>query len=354
MATFSIGELSNILALCESVVPKRANRPLLEHVLLRNGKVYATDLESWLVVDGDQPEDVECLLPADIRKLICTAKSEVTLETLSHGLRFVGNGSRIEVDTPDPQEYPDFGDVTPDPSFEVFADSLAAMIDTVLFAAERDGLRYNLGGVFLELRDGSLTVVASDGRRLCYVSRFCQGENLSLLLPVSAAERWRRVLGKLDDASVIVGLDGLKAVAKCGRIVLISSLLEAQFPRWRSILPSGEPVSTATVNRRDFQDVLERALIVLYRNEREGYRGRISVGDGRVVVRCERPYGRGEFTLPAETEGAAEVAFNLEFLHEFVKRATAATCVMRLFGATQPALFECDQVCYVLMPVVME
>ena len=45
------------------------------------------------------------------------------------------------------------------------------MVSKTLFAVSDDETRYFMNGIFLEKRDDNLIMVATDGRRLSYISR---------------------------------------------------------------------------------------------------------------------------------------------------------------------------------------
>lgn len=353
-ATITRNELGEKLAVCEVVVPKRTSRPLLENVLVRDGKLIATDLESWVAIDCPELEG-EYLLPPALRSLIMrSADGVVTITRTEAGVRATIGGNEVELNAGDPSEFPDFAAVDPDPCFQISAETLHRMIDTVAFCADRIGMRYNLGGVLLERKNPHLTAVASDGRRLCWCETLSSGDVMHVLLPIAAAEKWRRIFAHYAEETVTVGLDGQHAVARCGPISLRSCLLDAVYPKWRTVLPPGKPVATVVVNRRDFCGLLEQIVPVLLSDMKRDTGGKLICGDGRVVIEFRNSLGKGTFSLPAQTEGEIAIWFNLEYLLTFFKRIDASACEMRFFGMTEAAVFLAEDVSYLQMPILRE
>ena len=48
------------------------------------------------------------------------------------------------------------------------------MLKSVLYAQSQDETRYTLNGVYFNFKEGSLTLVATDGRRLALISKEMQ------------------------------------------------------------------------------------------------------------------------------------------------------------------------------------
>ena len=63
---------------------------------------------------------------------------------------------------------PEFGD---EKSFTLEQAELTAMLKSVAYAQSTDETRYILNGVYFNFRDGKLSLVATDGRRLALVSK---------------------------------------------------------------------------------------------------------------------------------------------------------------------------------------
>ena len=79
----------------------------------------------------------------------------------------------IEVD-----KFPELKEIAQESYFDLPQRDLIEMINQTIFAVSDDETRYFMNGVFLENLDGNLIMVATDGRRLSFISRKI-GENMS-------------------------------------------------------------------------------------------------------------------------------------------------------------------------------
>src|SRR5579883_1740991 len=133
--------------------------------------LMATDLELGirLQVRGLQvQESGEALLPA--ARLIAILREaqdeELTLEADAKSCAVRGPYIEFEMPTEDPANFPDLPSFSEDQYHEVTAGVLRQMIRRTLFAVASESARWATTGVFWELDDKAVRLVATDGRRL--------------------------------------------------------------------------------------------------------------------------------------------------------------------------------------------
>ena len=80
------------------------------------------------------------------------------------------------------EEFPPLPDFGEDKSFSLEQAELVNMLKSVAYAQSADETRYILNGVYFNFRDGKLSLVATDGRRLALDQ---QGAG------VSRGQRWK-------------------------------------------------------------------------------------------------------------------------------------------------------------------
>lgn len=168
-------ELVNKVTVVSKVVPSKVIKPILGCVLfdLTEDGVFllAFDLETGVkaklnceyegfgrfAVDGKVFYEVVKTLPTDVG-----ASLEVTPASLS----IECGKSKFKLSVVDPSDFPEVSLSESSVSFEIDANVLHKMIEKVIFCAATDEFMRNLNGVYWELGNGFLRLVASDGFRL--------------------------------------------------------------------------------------------------------------------------------------------------------------------------------------------
>jgi DNA polymerase-3 subunit beta len=163
----------------DGIVPTKTPKEILKRVLLHGTSkglaVTATDLECGLLrapfagatveAKGKVAVDLK-LLDGMLGQLGGKGKEPITLSLEGDRLacRCGRRAMRLPVEDPDEMPHP------PEWSFgawhAVRARDLVRLIARTLHAADPESYRYALGGMFLDLRDGKLFGVCTDGRRL--------------------------------------------------------------------------------------------------------------------------------------------------------------------------------------------
>src|SRR5262245_51046272 len=158
------------------VVPARSPKPILQNVKLvadsDGGSVLmATDLEVGIRyrvagVKVDQPGSV--ILPTQrFNSILRTSNDEeLAVETDKDKLVVRGLHAQFELTSEDADLFPDPPDFAGTAFHVVGAADLKRLIRRTMFATDVESTRYALGGVLVELKSNSLTMVGTDGRRL--------------------------------------------------------------------------------------------------------------------------------------------------------------------------------------------
>lgn len=199
------------------------------------------------------------------------------------------------------------------PTITIAAQSLKALLDSVLFAADREwGMRYTLSSVLLEYDHKRITAVATDGRRLA--KRTLQASCIASGKILMSRKDAKKLASKITktargkaDIDVVKGNKGntVKFSWKGYRnkwLHVDCKALEGRFPDWRPIFPTNEP---ATVLRG-----LATQFVV------EPHAAWDLCSNGKVTL--ERP----AMSVPVTCEGDHQrVPIDLDYLQEWI-----ATC----------------------------
>jgi DNA polymerase-3 subunit beta len=263
-------------------VPSRAARPVLTNVRLGDGLVTGTDLEVRIDVAIDYHGDAMLLPHSRLLAILNAAGGdEVTLEP--KGTQCVvrcGHGTWT-LPVEDAAEFPLWEPKDAKPVTRLPADQFARAVRGVVFAADQESSRYALGAVLVEVQDGVVNFVATDGRRLCscemehdlavddrrYPKHKDEKVSPPLLVPSRVMQILARVAGTGDEESVQLEATGNELLASIGGTTVTARLTEGRFPRWRDVIPS-EGAEPTTVLATAFLSATKAAAIVTSENSK--------------------------------------------------------------------------------------
>ena len=246
--TLNAADLRTALAAVSPAVPSRAPKPILTNVRLGDGLVTGTDLEVRIDAAIDYHGDAMLLPHGRLMAILGAAGGdEVTLET--KGTQCVvrcGHGTWT-LPVEDAAEFPLWEPKDAKSLTRLPADQFARAVRGVVFAADQESSRFALGAVLVDVKDGVVNFVATDGRRLCAceMEHDLAVDDSATLVPSRVMQILARVAVAAGDDSVQLEATGNELLATIGGTTVTARLTDGRFPRWRDVIPSdgGEPTT---------------------------------------------------------------------------------------------------------------
>ncbi len=354
--------LQEALALASSIVAARTPKPVLQCVKLQAaGKaltLLATDLEvgcRLLVSQVEVQREGEALVP--VQKFADIVRESDGEETLSisvekESCHITGAGSRFKLLGYDPAEYPAVAEFEDAGDFQVASEVLSALIEKTLFAAARAHSHYAISGVLWEAGGKKLQLVATDGHRLALAKSSLAkgaGREVAAIVPAKLMNLLQRAAGTTEE-TLAVKLTDSQILVRTARAVLISSLVQGNFPKYADVIPR-ETSRKAAVNAQEFLHRLRQAAL-LTNEESRGVRLAFTAEQLTLTSRAPET-GEAEITMPVKFTGEPlEVAFNPTFLTDALKVVGAEEIALEFSAANKPALLKAGaDFLYVVMPV---
>lgn len=270
--TLEKAELQKALSRVQGIAESRSSAmPILQHILLEAEKegirVSATDLDISLrasytaqvkstgrvTVPARKIFDVVRELPDVEVHLEAEENNWVRLKCARSNFRFPG----LEAD--EFPSIPGFGD---GPSYTLPAADLTRMIRKTQFAISTDETRTALNGIYFEAKSGILKLVATDGHRLAFVSHPFENlkGDLGIIIHRKAIQELLKILA--DGAETVEFQPQENHVLfKTDSVVLVSRLLEGQFPNYQQVIPKGND-QRVTVSRDGLGGALRRVSLM--------------------------------------------------------------------------------------------
>ena len=135
---------------------------------------------------------------------------------------------------------------------------LAENINRSLFATAQDELRPVMNGIYFDLTQDCLALVASDGHKLVRnkIMTIQSEQPAAFILPKKPASLLKNLLGK-DGGDVIIRFDERNAQINYGDGEIICRLIEGRYPNYNSVIPQNNP-NQLTVDRLALLAALRR------------------------------------------------------------------------------------------------
>ena len=331
------------------VVEKRATLPILANLLLETTKdglqVGASDLEVTIrgIAEANVVRQGSVTLPA--AKLHEIARSlpdaEVQFKLLERNqVSITCERTRYRIAGQPRDEFPGFPEIDAKTGVRLPGRLLNRMIERVAFAITTEDPRYSLNGALLMMGRGRLTLVATDGHRLAYVSQelgaAVAGDELKLIVPRKAlAEVQKMTASQAEDGEVVFGKSENQIFFVVGTHKLTSNLLEGNFPRYENVMPQSSDIRIV-LGTEDLGQAVRR--VSLLASERYGRAVRLALSSGKLELSSRTEMGDAEEALAIDYEGAEiEIGFNARYLTDFLSVVGSPSVSLELNAAATGA-----------------
>lgn len=250
-----------------------------------------------------------------------------------------------------PKEFPIDTQPESPRTFGIEKTTLVKNLKKIAYAASTDDSRYVLNGILFSIREGALTTVATDGRRLALVEKVVEGEgNIDgdAVLPMKAIQE---VIKSVDgEGNLTINFSDNKASFVTENTVVISKLVDGNYPNFRHVIPSAFNYS-ATIPRTELISALERVSLVVSENNLS-----ISVDISAVeavLTSSSSEIGSAEERLTIDYNGnPLKVTFNPKFLADPLKNLECDNIIIQINDESSPVAVCGDEgFLYIIMPM---
>lgn len=244
----SVGDLKRALAAVGPAVQARSPKPVLQNVLLSHGTITGTDLDLRISAPLDYTGPALLLPHGRLSAIVGELHGDtVSLTPDGSSCTVASGGVTYRLPVEDANEFPAANDVDARPLARLPGDQFATLMQSVRFATDNESSRYALGGVLIQWRGGMLSLVGTDGRRMCIAEAEIDQatDEAALVVPRRAID----VLCRLAKAADVVQLDhaGGELVAEVDGVTVRVRLLDGKFPRWQDVEPTRTVTPTLVV-----------------------------------------------------------------------------------------------------------
>ncbi|CCQ96928.1 DNA polymerase III subunit beta [[Clostridium] ultunense Esp] len=351
--------LSNHINIVQKGISTRTTLQILDGILLEtvNGrlKLTATDLEIRIetYLDCDIIEEgaivVNSRIFGDIIKKL--PNSSINIKVKDNSINITCESSEFNILGSSPYEYPELPTIINQNSFNIPKDLFKSAIRQTVFATTQDETRPILTGVLLEISNGIGSFVALDGYRLALRSiPVALKEDIKIVIPGRVLGELNKILDDEEDLTITTAPGHV--IFDMGDTVVSSRLLEGQFLNYKDIIRK-EHKTNIKVNRKEFQDSLERASLLA--KEEKANLVKLNIANNQIIIKSNSEIGNVNEEVPSKQEGEdINIAFNSKYVIDGIKAIDSEEIELYFMGSLNPCIInpvEDKSYTYLVLPV---
>ena len=321
-------EKDKILKAINSVtkaVASKTTMPILEGIFIQTNenqvKLTTYDLEIGIeyIIECDVKEQgatvVNAIMFSEIiRKLPDT---DIKIEINDKNLLVIEcEGSLYKLATMNPDEFPELPQINIENSIEIEQNSLKEMIRKTIFAVSTEENRPIFTGCLFQISNNKLNVVAVDGFRLAWKSKFLQNKinDFTAVIPGRTLNEINKIISDSFD-NIKIGVAKNQALFEMKNCKVVTRLLDGEFLNYSSVIPENWE-TRIRVNRDILQNCFERVSLISSSSieKEKKYPVKVLVEIGKVTISCTNQTGDAKEEIYIESEGKnLEAGFNPKY-----------------------------------------
>ncbi len=350
----SRNDLYNAVNKVKTVITRKTVLPILSHILLE-AKQDGNTGDSLTITSSDLRVNIECTIPCEVEEegqltisadRFFTAMSSFPDEEVTINLQenrvveILCAKIKMRLFSMSPQDFPPvrpFEGVEP---IKLPQKDLKELFEKTSFAICTDQARYNLTGLLIEIDDGKVTCVSTDGRRMALCryrsDKIDSSMRRKVTVPGKVISEVQRLLQ--DDGEVQIFLDENQVAFSLDSVRLTSALIEGSFPNYEMVIPKKHD-KEVFLDKGIFMESVVRARGMT--NERFNS-VRFNISANTMLLRVSTPdVGEYEEEIGAEYEGDdIEIAFNPDFVLDVLRTLDTETVAFILKDANSPGVIK--------------
>jgi len=327
--------------------------------------MLATDLEVGLRSGCEAAVEKGGTLTLPAKKLYEIVKAlpevDVRITEEKNGVKVAAERFESRMQTLPKEDFPAVPEATGTINAMLPSSAIKEMVAKTQFAITGEDTRYFLNGALFILQPGSMSLVATDGHRLALVNvdrpktaaKGKDGEEVRAILPRKTLWELGKLLSESDgDVSYERGENHL--FFGVGRRMLISRMIDGQFPAFERVIPKGNN-KRIEFERERLTSAVRR--VALLSNERSRA-VKFQLDKGKVEVTSSSPeFGEAKETLPVDyNDSSMQICFNAQYVMDFLGAVDSDTVALELKDEVSQAVMkpvgtEGYDYTYVIMPM---
>jgi DNA polymerase-3 subunit beta len=358
--TITRAKLLDGLQTVQNVVAARSSLQILSNALIKadDGKLWITttdlDMTVRCCVEAEIAESGSTTLP--VRRLVGIVRElpegRITFEVNEEDIATVQCGSSFfKINGLPMRDFPPVPGAEGKFCYRIDQGAMREMLRKTSYAASLDETRRVLNGVLMAFKDGKLTMVATDGRRLALVEHeveFPAEAELEMILPSKAVSELMHILG--DDGDLKIFAQKNQIVFEFSSTMMSSKLIDGVYPNYRQVVPAACEERVA-VDREALLTAMRRVSLI---TTDKSNATRLTFSSNQLTILITTPdVGEARETLPVKYAGKEiTVIFNPEYVMDPLRNLDSDEVFVEMNDGHSPVMIKSNiPFLYVLMPL---
>lgn len=364
--------LSKQVQMLSGVLSTNNTLPILDYFLfeLSPGKVVisASDLETTMSTEVEVMTEDSGVIAIMANLLVNTLKGfgntsiplTFTIDQAAMAVEMTSEYGKYRFPASNGAEFPKSPEIEAGHSFGIDGSFLSGAIAHTVFATGSDDLRPVMSGVFFEVHEDKVHLVATDAHRLVRYTRLDvkPGTAGSFIVP-------KKPLNLLKAAApmalqeVTVHYGDKNARFDLGNVVVISRLIDGKYPNYEAVIPKDNP-NKLTVNRDQLLQSVRR--VALFANKTTS-QVRFKIAGSELIVSAEDlDYANSAIErMSCNYQGEdMEIGFNSRFIIDMLSNLSGGEVIIELSAPNRAGILlpaapddEGENILMLVMPVML-
>jgi DNA polymerase III subunit beta len=329
------------------IANSRNTLPILSNVLLKTENnrlsIAATNLDIAIThfIGSKIEQNGSITVPARLMQDFISnlPDSVINLELSDNKLKITTDKYQSTINGIAAEDFPVMPAIKGGSLWKMDAHEFKKTLQQVVLAASNDDSRPVLTGVYFHTAGGNVVAVATDSYRLAERKISKSKENITFLVPATAANDLLRIISDTDK-EVAVTHDEQQVLFQVGDITLVARLLEGNYPDYRKLIPA-KFSTVASLKKADFSNIAK--VSSLFARESAGSIT-LKVEDNKVSINAvASQLGENTATADAEVTGGGEVTLNSRYLIDALNSFSAEEIELCFNGKLEPCILRSAQ-----------
>jgi len=353
------GILLNGIQTVQNIITAKSALPILSNILIETQqdglRLTATDLDvgiscvipvdiqeaGAITVPAKRFSDIIKELPLDDVNITTKKNNQVNITTDVCEFRIMGLAR---------EEFPKLPEFKDNEAIKIEQPLLRQMLRLTSFAVSFDETRYILNGTLLNIRKNILTLVSTDGKRLAVIEKQLNQtfeKDIYIIVPIKTIHELNRNLQ--DEGGVSLVLGNNQVLFDLGKVVIISRLIEGEFPDYRQVVPAISE-NKVKIDREQFLLAVKRAALLATPDYQAV---KLEVFKNKLVVSKSTPdVGESREEVAVTYQGKELIiGFNPTYLIDVLKNLDTDSVELELTDSEKPGVIRTDGYVYVVLPM---
>lgn len=364
--SFDRDALLKEISIAQEIIATKNNISILSNVLLSadNGSltIRATDIkvnfETRIPVDVQEGGSTTVFCDKFMSIISSLPPGEIEFEQndVKIFIRPATKKARFQLKSISSDKYPEFTVPENLSFFEVPVKDFKEMINQTVFSVSDDETRYFMNGVYMEKVDEKLQLVATDGRRLAFISKefgIAIPDFRGVIIPPKILSLINRRAH--DEGPLAIAVGEKNVFFRFANYEFSSVLIEGQFPNYSRVIPESQEHSFE-VDTKDMVEALKRVALLVEQKSRRIY---MTVGPGSLTISSqETEIGTAREEIPCRYDGEEiTIALNYLYMEEPLKVIGSERVCFEFTEPMKAVTLKAEPVkdfFHIIMPMQME